>query len=325
MPWDSVPWFTEGGAVHSSEVARLLAYAAFGGAEGVVGSGDLRVRALSSPGPEVQVMTGACAITNRAAGAAYQSYAGRLPTADRVDIAATGVSARSDLIVARVENPYSYGETWPDPSNPEVGPYIFTRVISNVPKTTTRVSQVRPSDSAIALARVDLPANTSSVTQAMITDLRSMVNPRRDRKLYTGFPSTLSTLSYSDNKWHNWPGEPARWNIDVPLWATRMKIITTLAGFRYTRSNVFARMQNVFGGKLGQDTFIDDDQGAETRRSTIVLADNMYVDTAMRGTTQQLYLQTYMYKSESGDVSVDSGTSIVADVEFVESPDDQEV
>lgn len=325
MAWDSVPWFTEGGAVHSSEVARLLAYAAFGGAEGVVGSGDLRVRALATPGPEVQVLAGACAITNRAAGAAYQAYAGRLPTADRVDIAATGVSARSDLIVARVENPYSYGETWPNPSNPEVGPYIYTRVISNVPKTTTRVSQVRSSDSAIALARIDLPANTSSVTQAMITDLRTMVSPRRDRRLYTAFPNALSQLTYSDNKWHNWPGEPARWNIDVPTWATRMKLVTTLAGFRYLRADVYAKMQNVFGGMLGQDTVIDDDQGANARRSTIVLADNLSIPSSMRGTTQQLYLQTYMYKSESGDVAVDAGTSIVADVEFVEAPDDEEL
>ncbi|MBZ6253627.1 hypothetical protein KVH27_35340 [Streptomyces olivaceus] len=324
MPWDSVPWFTEGGAVHSSEVARLLAYAAFGGAEGVVGSGDLQVRALSSPGPEVEVMAGACAITNRAAGAAYQAYAGRLPTADRVEIAATGVSARSDLIVARVENPYSYGETWPNPSDPEVGPYVFTRVISNVPKTTTRVNQVRPSDSAVALARIDIPANTNSITQAMITDLRSMVSPRRDRRIYPAFPGEMSTLGYSDNKWHNWPGV-ARWSIDIPPWATRVKMITTLAGFRYSKADVFAKMQTVFFDNPGQDTIIDDDQGSNTRRSTVVLGDSMYIPPEKRGTTQTLYLQTYMYKSETGDVSVDGATSILADVEFVEDPVEEEV
>ncbi|QOV40148.1 hypothetical protein IM697_18140 [Streptomyces ferrugineus] len=324
MAWDSVPWFTEGGAQHSSEVARLLAFAAFGGAEGVVGSRDLRVRALSSPGAEVQVTTGACAIVNRAAGAAYQAYAGRLPTADSVDIAATGVSPRSDLIVARVENPYSFGETWPNPADPTVGPYIFTRVISGVPRTTTRVSQVRASDSAIALARIDIPANTSAITQAMIKDLRSMVSPRRDRRLYTVFPTSLSTLGYSDNKWHNWPGV-ASWDIDVPLWATRAKIVVTVAGLRFTRADVFAKMHSVFGGDPGQDTVIDDDQGANIRRQTVVVADNMSVPSSKRGTTQTLRLQTYMYKAETGDVSVDAGTSIIADVEFVEAPDDEEI
>ncbi|NUL21856.1 hypothetical protein [Streptomyces lunaelactis] len=324
MAWDSVPWFTEGGAEHSSEVARLLAYAAFGGAEGVVGSADLQVRALTTPAAAVQIRTGACAVINRAQGGAYQAYAARLPVADQIPIAGTGVSARSDLIVARVENPYSYGETWPNPPDPKVGPYVFTRVISGVPKTTTSVRQVRSADSAITLARIDIPANTTTVTQAMIKDLRDMVSPRRERRLYTGFPSALSTLTYSDNKWHNWPGEPARWNIDVPLWATKVKIVTTLAGFRMTKADVYAKMQNVFGGSLGQDTAIDDDQGNNTRRSTIVLADSIGVPSSMRGTTQTLYLQTYMAKSETGDVSVDSATSIIADVEFSEAPDPEE-
>ncbi|MEU0857422.1 hypothetical protein ABZ352_18560 [Streptomyces griseofuscus] len=325
MAWDSVPWFTEGGAEHSSEVARLLAYAAFGGAEGIVGSGDLRVRALSTPAAAVQVLTGACAITNRASGSPYQSYAARLPVADQVPIAATGVSARSDLIVARIENPWSYGETWPNPSDPKVGPYVFTRVISGVPKTTTRVSQVRASDSAIALARIDIPANTSTITSAMITDLRSMVSPRRDRRLYTAFPGSLSTLTYSDNKWHNWPGDPAKWDIDVPTWATRLKIVTTLAGLRMTKSNIYATMQNVFGSIQGQNTVIDDDSGSGTRRQTIVIADNMSISSSLRGTTQRLYLQTYMSKSETGDLSVDGSTSIVADLEFVEDPDEEEL
>ncbi|MCX4677601.1 hypothetical protein OG413_20225 [Streptomyces sp. NBC_01433] len=305
-------------------MARLLAYAAFGGAQGVVGSGDLAVRALSSPAAQIQVRPGACAILNRAAGATYQAYAGRLPTSDPINIAATGSSARSDLIVARVENPYSYGETWANPSNPVVGPYIFTRVISGVTKTTTDVRQVRPNDSALTLARIDIPANTSAITQAYIKDLRKMVSPRRDRVLYTSFPGDLSTLSYSDAKWRNWPGA-ASWSIDVPSWATRAKVVITFAGFRMTRADVFARMQTKFGPYLGQDTGIDDDTGSQTRRSTIVLADNWNISSALRGTTQTLSVQTWMSKTETGDVHVDSNTSIVADVEFVESPDEEEL
>lgn len=322
--WDTVPWFTEGQAEHSSEVARLLAYAAFGGGQGVIGSADLAVRALSSPAAQVQVRPGACAIINRATGATYQAYAGRLPSADTVNIAATGSSARTDLIVARVENPYSYGETWPLPSDPATGPYIFTRVISGVPSTTTDVRQVRPNDSAITLARVTVPANTSAITQGMIRDLRSMVISRRERVLYTAFPNTTSTLSYQDNKWHNWPAI-ASWDIDVPEWATRVKIVVTFSGLRMTRDNIFARMQTKFGSLLGQDTSIDDDQGSGTRRSTIVIADNYSVTAAMRNTTQRLSMQTYMSKAETGDLHVDAGTSIIADVEFVEKPDSEEL
>jgi hypothetical protein len=325
MTWDSVPWFTEGNAEHSTEVARLLAYAAFGGAQGVVGAKDLAVASLSSPAAAVDIRPGACAILNRAVGGAYQSYAGRLPTSDRVNIAATGASPRSDLVIARVENPYSAGETWPLPSDSTVGPYIFTRVISGVPNTTTNIRQIRPNDSAITLARIDLEPNTSAITQSMIKDLRSMVSPRRERVLYTAFPGSLSTLGYSDNKWHNWPGA-ASWDIDIPSWATRAKVVMTFAGFRMTKADVYARMQTKWGSTLlGQDTHIDDDSGSATRRSTVVLADNFSISSSLRGTTQKLTVQTYMYKSETGDVSVDAGTSIVADVEFVESPDSEEV
>ncbi|MEU7228940.1 hypothetical protein [Streptomyces chrestomyceticus] len=324
MPWDSVPWFTEGGAEHSSEVARLLAYAAFGGAEGVVGSLDLRVQALTSPAAAVRITNGACAIVSRADGALYQAYAARLPNGDEVPIAGTGATARSDLIVARIENPYSFGENWPQPADPKVGPYVFTRVISGVPKTTRSVREISPHESSITLGRIDLPPNTHAVTPGMITDLRELVSPRRDRRLYTAFPTTLSTLNYSDNKWHLWPGEPARWNIHVPYWASRVKIVTTLAGFRLTKADVYASMRNVFGKMVGQDTPIDDDQGANTRRSTIVLADNLYVPGELRDTTQTLSLQTYMSKAETGDVSVDAGTAIIADIEFVESPDAEE-
>ncbi|MFI1201603.1 hypothetical protein ACH4VR_19490 [Streptomyces sp. NPDC020883] len=322
--WDSVPWFTEGGAEHSSEVARLLAYAAFGGAEGVVGATDLQVKALAAPAAAVQVLPGACAITNRAAAATYQSYAARLPTADEVPIAATGNAARSDLIVARIENPYSYGETWPQPGDAKVGPYVYTRIISGVPKTTTSVRQIRSADSAITLARVDLPPNTASVTQAMIKDLRSMVRPRRDRRLHTAFPTTLSRLVYSDERWRAWPAE-ARWDIAVPEWATRVKIVTTIAGLRLSFANVFADMQHVFGTIKGQDTVIDDDQGNGVRRNTVVIADNLYLPAAVRGTTQNLHLQTLISRAEAGDVGVDGATSIVTDVEFVESPDSSEV
>ncbi|WP_327375778.1 hypothetical protein OG393_18550 [Streptomyces sp. NBC_01216] len=50
----------------------------------------------------------------------------------------------------------------------------------------------------------------------------------------------------------------------------------------------------------------------------MIVADNISVSPAMRGTNQPLYLQTYMYSGETGDIHVDGGTSLIADVEFTE-------
>ncbi len=77
-------------------------------------------------------------------------------------------------------------------------------------------------------------------------------------------------------------------------------------------------MQTVLGTDPGQDTIIDDNQGRGIRRTTAIMADNIGVPASIRGTTQPLYLKTYMYKGETGDLSVDGGTSLIADIEFNE-------
>lgn len=325
MPWDSVPWFTEGGAEHTSEVARLLAYAAFGGAEGIVGSGDLQVRALTSPGAAVRVTTGACAILNRAPGATYQAYAGRMPTSDQVSIASTGVSARSDLIIARVENPYSAGEPWPNPSNPKVGPYIYTRVISGVPKTTTSVRQVRANDSAITLARIDIPANTSSITQAMIKDLREMGRPRRERRLYTASPSgDENWAGNSGGAWVKWPPS-ARWSVEVPSWATKVRIVMNIAGTQVLDGGVWCANAWQLGSSImGQSVQIDTGQPDGSQRVHMICADTRAIPSSMRGTVQQLSSLIWLDSAEAGRLQADVVTTAIADVEWVEDPYEDE-
>ena len=229
--WDNVPWFVEGGAEHSPNVARLLAYAAFGGREGIIGPKDLEVRANASS--TVTIYPGACSILNRAAGTIYEAYAGRLPSADTVTIAPTGASGgRSDLIVALVKNPWLPGESWPAPSDVRVGPYIDTAVISGVSGTTRDVQAVKPGYSAITLARIDLPANTAVVTQAMITDLRALSQVRNSRELMIASPS--ATTSLAGSTFVDFPGTAnCILTVDVPAWATHCKLRAILGGVKY--------------------------------------------------------------------------------------------
>lgn len=317
MAWDSVPWFVEGGAEHSSEVTRLLSYAAFGGGEGIVGSADLQARALQTPAAAVQVMPGACAILNRAAGSSYQAYAARLPSADSIPIAATGVAARSDLIVARIENPYSYGETWPNPTDPKTGPYVFTRVISGVPNTTTNVRQVRPNDSAITLARIDIPANTSSITQAMIKDLRQLVIQRKDRDIYTASPSNEQTWAGNKGSWVQWP-PVARWQVTVPTWATKAKAVMNLAGVQVINGYVWGGCAFRIGTETGQSVWFE----ATTSRINAISADTLTIPKALRGTTVWLESMIFLDSKLPGIVQADTATTAVADVEWYQTPDD---
>ncbi|MGW0033080.1 hypothetical protein ACWDXD_25095 [Streptomyces sp. NPDC003314] len=321
--WDGVPWFTEGGAMHSEATMRLLAFVGFGGSEGVVGARDLAVRALEQPDASVRVLPGACAVINRAEGATYQAYAGRLPVADTVLIASTGSQPRSDLIVVRVENPHPAGEPWALPQDIENGPYIFTRVISGVlPTTTARdLATLAPRDSAIVLARIDLPPNTTTVTQEMITDLRSLVNPRSSRVRRTAQLGVATELTYSDGSWQNWPGEVTTWTLDVPAWATRASVEVSLTGVRMAGGNVTGSMKLLLGEKTGAQIPIGDDQGTAVRRRTLLLTTDFDIDADHRATTQPLTLQTSL-AAAGGGVQVDPSTWITLDVEFSETPED---
>ncbi|WP_075662097.1 hypothetical protein [Streptomyces acidiscabies] len=300
------PMLTHGGT-HPARAFRMMVRDLASGNQGVTEGNDLKIRQWATPGAGIRVGDGSAVVTGAAWGqGSYTQY----NVGDAiVPIAPTGSAARSDLICLRVEDPEYEGNR--DPAADDIG---YFHVVSGVSATTKTV----PSGmTAIPLARLDLPANTATVTDALIVDLRGIANPRRERKLYTAFPGALSELKYSDNKWHIWPAA-AKWSIPVPAWATNVKIVTTVAGLRLTRADVYARMQHVLGTLLGQDISIDDDQGNNTRRSTVVIADNITVTAGLRGTTQTLYVQTYMSKSETGDLAVDSATSIIADIEFTE-------
>lgn len=295
------------GGKHPARTMRMMIRDLSRGAQGVTEYNDLKVTQQTTPGAGVQVADGSGVVRGASWGqGSYTQY--NVGTA-LVDIAPTGAQGRTDMVVLRVLDPEYEGSL--DPTGDDIG---YFHVVSNVSATAT---QPPAGMTAIPLARITLPPNCATVTNAMITDLRTIANPRRDRQLYTAFPSALARLTYQDNKWHTWPTQ-ARWSIAVPSWAVSAKVVTTIAGLRLDSADVFAHMQQVFGTVQGQDTAIDDDQGSSARRNTVVLADSLSIPAAMRGTTQSLYLQTYMSKSETGNLSVDTGTSLIADVEFEE-------
>lgn len=180
--WDNIPWMLGGDVEHSVDSVRAAQYVAIGGREGVVGTSDLRVTQLPGLGAGVTVAPGALAVNARHA--AYETYSGRHLQAESVNVAPTGGAARSDLVIARVEDPYWDGSPWPNPDPNGDSPlarqnaqYWRLRVLGGVPAGTKTVDELGLGNSAIALARIDLPVNTASVTQGMITDLRPSTNP----------------------------------------------------------------------------------------------------------------------------------------------------
>ncbi|MFJ4880073.1 hypothetical protein ACIP93_33365 [Streptomyces sp. NPDC088745] len=318
MVWDGIPWFVEGTQA-SEETVRLLAEVAASGGEGIVGPADLQVRALAMPGPAVTVGAGAMVARRRASGPGRQSYAARNPTLDQVEIAPTGVDGpRSDLVIARIEDPYG-GEVWPAPADPAIGPYVWTRVISSVPPGTRSIADIDPGSTAITLARVDLPAKTSAVTAAMITDLRQMAQPRiRTERAYlhSAWP-TPDDLGLLPDVWEEFP-LGARWEIGVPDWATHVNVHASMTGLLHPNSAEARGLIRVtHGAQLGTGLPFRINSPA---RVTLLSGHNFVVPPAERGTRAAVSVQATTAAGTTGLLQADTGTALSLEVTYSQAP-----
>lgn len=332
MTFDPVPWIVGGGAEHSANVARNVAYASFGGKEGVINPTALEVKPLSTPGTSVRIMPGTVAIKNKATGVIDEMYVGRLMSQETVAIAATGAGAgRSDLIVVRIEDPNEPGPVYPIPSNRAVGPYIFARVISNVPSTTTSASQLGLSRSEYALARIDIPASTGTITAAMIKDLRDLATPAKhvQRELVVLSPGSKQLLP-ANGTYKDWPAESLAL-LDVPEWATHVRAVAHVAGVAFgadgnnsgagwTASGTL-RFQFNFDGTFvyGQDTAWNIDVDGGIDRDTLMTATQAKaIPLASRGGTIRVRLEGKRTNSgtTAAEFYIDSKSMVALDFEF---------
>lgn len=234
-------WFIGGGAEHTPESARRLVYASTSGAEGVGGVNDLRVLPLAVPGQGVRVTVGSALMRSRYVGGETQTYMGTVYSQETVSTTPTGSgSKRSDLVVMRVEDPFAAGSPYPEPATGDIpsAPYVHIRVISGVPANTKKLQDVAAyrNDTAVTLARIDYPVSTGTVTAGMITDLRSVAQPRRSEVVYarpriaadgTAQAKLLAKTSTGGEYFPGGNGIANEFQVVVPEWATRMVIDAT--------------------------------------------------------------------------------------------------
>ena len=158
MPLYQVPILVNG-ATHSAEQFRAMVQDLARGAEGITAGTDLKVTQLSTPGSGVQVASGSGVVRGRY-NAFQGSYAVRNQGAATVDVAATGGSPRSDMLILRVEDPQYEGNL-----DPEVDNVNYFQIISGVSSSATTIPDGR---TGIPLARIDIPASTSTITNACL-------------------------------------------------------------------------------------------------------------------------------------------------------------
>lgn len=298
------------GATHSAQQFRMLVRDLARGAEGITQGTDLKVTQLSTPGTSVQVGDGSGVVRGRV-NAFQGTYSVCNIGAVSVPIAATGGSARSDMVILRVEDPEYEGSL-----NPAVDEIDYFEVISGVSSSATTIPDGR---TGIPLARIDIPASTSTITNAMIKDIRTIANPRRESRLLTQSPATASTAISGTSLVYSYFSTAAGWSIAIPSWASTVRVKIDIAGLRLLVGPFYGVVRATFGSSLiVQATTLDDNQSG-TRRISTLLADTLTIPDTYRGTTQLLRVQGAGATGNAGQMQVDAAAMFAAQVEFEEA------
>lgn len=301
------PMMVHGGA-HPARAMRLLLRDLARGRQGVAEASGMRVRPLETPGAGVRVSDGSAIVHGARPwqGAYAQTNIGDAV----VEVEPTGPFARTDLLVLRVEDPEHEGTR--DLASEDIG---YFHLVTDV----DRDADAAPDGmTALPLARITLPRYTSTITAGMISDLRRVINPRRERAVRTVAVKELAQLPGENGQWATWP-EEAAWDLDIPPWATQARIIVHFGGLRIADGRIWAQLRPRLGERSAAATVVDDDQGTSARRITTMLADTLEIRAAERGSRQQLTVQTQQNTDYgTGTLSVAEGAVIACEVEFTE-------
>lgn len=175
--------------------------------------------------------------------------------------------------------------------------------------------------SGIPLARVDIPANTGTITASMIKDLRFLAQPRFKGDIDVQ-PCNSGDVKLTDTNWFNWPTNA--YTVQVPRWATHAVVVVHWTTIVVTgAADVNTRVQ--FGPLTGgQISYFDYNGNTGTPVGYVenrahVAADEFDV-RALQGMAVQVRTNARrtFETVNKGDVYVTSADKLVYDVRFFE-------
>jgi hypothetical protein len=228
----------------------------------------------------------------------------------------TSAGGRTDYVIVRVDDPQFGGTT---PTDVKTGPYTKLAVVSSVSNLAYPY---------VLLAKITIPASTSTITQAMIDSgpaVREMANNRRRRNLRAwAVPntSTFTLTSYATNG--EYLLDPFSQGFEIPDWATTATITCTVNGLRNGAGDAYGEIWGILSnaqGSLTTDRTSFDVTATNTSRFTVGAAAQVSIPAAMRGTTATFRVWGKKISPTTGSavISATRGTNVIFDIEFVES------
>lgn len=347
MGFTSAPWAIDGARTPSS-VARLAERASVK-QSGIVNVGDLKVLQLAVPGDGVRISVGGAVLENRYTASSNQAYVVEATSEEILDstdnfsgIIGNG-AAQSHLICVTIGDPnYSAsGHPWMTTAiqddliaNPATAldfQYVRPWVIKNVPAGTTRIEDLGapPTYPCYALARIDVPAGSGSITSAMIVDLRQVVNPRSLMAQINVPTADADVLSVATAyTYETWP-DASSFSAYVPPWATKVYVQAWIYGFKQGSDGLIdapmraelRKSDGTFVAATAGTVFYDDaTTGKAGWNKQVLIAGPISIPSAQRGTTCKFSTAATVANTATMNtkLATTSRTSVSITLRFVE-------
>lgn len=326
-----VPWAIGNGAENSVELARAGVYVGSSAATGIIEPGDFRVTALPTPGAAVRVLKGTGVIKSTYPGVFGQSYVVQEQSFTDVPVTATGSSGGATKYVYVLINDTQYGGQ--TPPSVENGPY-------NDYVVSTTLPQNQP---YLLVAKITQPASTATITGAMIEDVRKIANPKRE-SVTLGRPSVRAddgpesdVATRESDGGEYFPGGAGYFNVfrvDIPEWATQIKIRPEWFAVRYqASSNVWGTYWMEYGTEYREHTwpgkqqyefstqrFQFDSPGGNTMRTTWSLIDTKTIPAKLRGKQVDFVFKAALNAGSATGVTMDIRSGLGCELTFIQSP-----
>ena len=335
MTFENTAWAIDG-ALLGSSLARRAEYAAVGGAEGVVQKNDLKVTQLAVPGVGLLIEAGVGLINNGYQTNPNETYVVSNPSTHTIPaeaMPAASPSSRSFIVAVVVGDPdfSQTGHPFMGSDDPPVGEeqsfaYVRPVLIEVLNSSVTELTGQYP---ALVLARVDIPANTTTITDSMITDLRHLARPRQSQEAFVspGGTWTGANPRYipAGSGFADWGPQEFKPEVRVPEWATRAILIVHVNGARFNDqgSNVKGRLRAQLGSVSGPQTIFDYEAttGGGVQRDNLMCAGE-YDVSGIAG--QDVFLRVEGYQDTPGSptngqrLRLQGGSQMIFDVRFFE-------
>jgi len=329
MTFDSAAYAINGPDIGAA-LARRAVYAS-SRQSGTVQKDDLKVTDLDVPGVGIQISEGVGIVLNDYQTDPNEVYVVNNPgvhTVPAIEMPAANPSAKS-YIVAIVVGDVDFnqsGHPWMPttlaPEDVEDFEYVRPTLIEVAAGATT----LDVSYPALVLARIDVPANTTTILQNMITDLRNLAAPRQSQEIFVGQPWTNASPRTipSGSAFADWGPQEYSPSVKVPSWAKRAIVVCSINGVRLTDStaNVAGKIRTQLGTVTGQSINFDiPTNSAGAIRMNLQTADE-YDVSGIAGTNAALRVEGYenapASPSTNQRLSLRNGSQMIFDVRFFE-------